>query len=173
MTDARWIGDQNNPNRDLTDPNWISRAGHYALHQFTPSEILKDLKNPECKCSKLNSLGCKVCNPDIDINQEPQIRKANDTQRNAILTALMGEKQDPDVCKHRMISNHTKSNSDGFDGNYGHLVGKCLDCGSIILSHYELTGEEILTDKEWIEALYEQRDDWRGYGWYEKESEDK
>ena len=152
MTGARWIGDQNNPNRDLSDPNWISRAGYYALH---PKTYENEQQKHECNCN--------------NTHQEPQISKANDTQRNAILTALMGEKQDPDFCKHRMISFHSKSNTDGFDGNYGHLVGKCLDCGSIILSHYELTDEEILTDKEWLESLYEQRDDWRGYGWYEKE----
>jgi len=29
MTNARWVGDQNNPNRDLSDPNWISREGYH------------------------------------------------------------------------------------------------------------------------------------------------
>ena len=100
---------------------------------------------------------------------EPMIRKASESEKNSILNVLMGEKQDPKTCRHRMISFHSKSGTDGFDGNYGSLVGKCLDCGSIILSHYELTDEEILTDKEWLESLYEQRDDWRGFGWYEKE----
>jgi hypothetical protein len=32
-----------------------------------------------------------------------------------------------------------------------------------------MTGDEILTDKEWIESLYEKRDGFRGYGWYEKD----
>jgi len=98
---------------------------------------------------------------------ETLIRKASDTERNSILNVLMGEKQEPDVCHHRMISPNRKGIE--FDGDVGIMVGKCLDCGSIILSHYKLEEEEIMQDKEWIESLYEQRDDWRGYGWYEKE----
>ena len=97
------------------------------------------------------------------------IRKASEDEKNSILNVLMGEKQDPNVCNHRMVSFHSKSNASGFDGGYGNLVGKCLDCSSIILTHYEMTGDEILTDKEWLESLYEQRDGWRGFGWYEKE----
>ena len=100
---------------------------------------------------------------------EPQIRKATESERDTILDAIMGKKQDPDVCNHRMVSFHSKSNTDGFDGTIGHFVGKCLDCGSIILTHYEMTGDEILTDKEWLESLYEKRNGFRGYGWYEKE----
>jgi hypothetical protein len=30
---ARWIGDQNNPNRDLSDPTWISREGAHAMNK--------------------------------------------------------------------------------------------------------------------------------------------
>ena len=100
---------------------------------------------------------------------EPQIRKASKSEAKSIFNAILGELQDPKDCNHRMVNFHSKSNASGFDGNYGNLVGKCLDCGSIILTHYEMTGEEILTDKERIESLYEKRDGLRGYGWYEKD----
>ena len=100
---------------------------------------------------------------------EPQIRKASESEAKTIINAILGELQDPKDCNHRMVSFHSRSNTDGFDGGYGNLVGKCLDCGSIILTHYEMTGDEILTDKEWIESLYEKRDGLRGYGWYEKD----
>ena len=100
---------------------------------------------------------------------EPQIRKASEFEKKGIVNAILGELQDPKDCNHRMVSFHSKSNADGFDGIYGSLVGKCLDCGSIILTRYEMTGDEILTDKEWIESLYEKRDGLRGYGWYEKD----
>lgn len=33
MVRARWIGDQNNPNRDLSDPTWISVEGARALRR--------------------------------------------------------------------------------------------------------------------------------------------
>ena len=100
---------------------------------------------------------------------EPQIRKASESEAKGIINAILGELQDPKDCNHRMVSFHSKSNASGFDGVYGNLVGKCLDCSSIILTHYEMTGDEILTDKEWIESLYEKRDGLRGYGWYEKD----
>ena len=62
---------------------------------------------------------------------EPMIHKASESEKNSVINFLMGEKQDPNVCNHRMISFHSKSGTDGFDGNYGSLVGKCLDCGSV------------------------------------------
>jgi hypothetical protein len=133
MTNPRWIGDQNNPSRDLTDPNWISREGYHALHS----------------------------------------RACENKQGKPISKIFISRKQEPDVCKHNMIGFHSKSNTDGFDGDFGNLVGKCLDCGSIILTHYELVDKEVLTDKEWLESLYEKRNGFRGYGWYEKESEDE
>jgi len=97
---------------------------------------------------------------------EPMIRKASESEKNSILNFLMGEKQDPDVCKHRMISPHGKSSC--FEGEIALNTGKCLDCGSIIRSYYRLESEEI-ADQETIDCYYEKRDDWRGYGYYEKE----
>lgn len=41
---ARWAGDNNNPNRDLSDPNWISREGARALSQ---SRRERSYSNPQ------------------------------------------------------------------------------------------------------------------------------
>ena len=30
---ARWSGDQNNPNRDLSDPSWVSVEGARAIRR--------------------------------------------------------------------------------------------------------------------------------------------
>ena len=99
--------------------------------------------------------------------EEPMIRKASEDEKKSILNVLMGEKQDPKTCLHRMISSHDKSSC--FDGEIALNIGKCLDCGSIIRSFYRLEDWETVTDEEVLNCYYEKRDDWRGYGWYEKE----
>lgn len=100
---------------------------------------------------------------------EPQIRKASESEKKEIIKMIRGDLQNPEICKHRYVAFHSKSNADGFDGGYGNLVGRCLDCDSIILTYYRMISDKILTDKEWIESLYEKRDGLRGYGWYEKD----
>ena len=48
---ARWSGDQNNPNRDLSDPSWISRAGAHALNHERISQTQNQLstwKHEKC-----------------------------------------------------------------------------------------------------------------------------
>ena len=94
------------------------------------------------------------------------IRKASEDEKKSLIKALIGDKQDPEICHHRMVSNHPEIYE--FEGSVAINVGKCLDCGEIILSTYRLDEVEVLKDKEWIEQFYEKRDDWRGYGWYEK-----
>ena len=45
---ARWSGDQNNPNRDLSDPTWISAEGAHAIQRTSQTPSLFTFNHSKC-----------------------------------------------------------------------------------------------------------------------------
>lgn len=53
---AYWIGDQNNPNRDLSDPSWVSVEGARAMRNINRSNRSLHETRKECEHEKTTKI---------------------------------------------------------------------------------------------------------------------
>ena len=59
---AYWSGDNNNPNRDLSDPSWVSVEGARAMRNIHRSHSSSNIEKKICKHEKIKIIHtCSKC----------------------------------------------------------------------------------------------------------------